>query len=138
MITNLLTRCRENGLRRTSALEAVLETLQQAGRPMTHGELSDAPKLKGHCDPATIFRLLQRLTDKGITRRLGLHERAAHFTLIVPDSHSDYLICTSCGSIEAVNAPCPVHALEAEIKEKTGFKNLYHELEFFGTCPACV
>jgi Fur family ferric uptake transcriptional regulator len=30
-----------------------------------------------------------------------------------------------------------VHELEEEIRQKTGYRNLYHELEFFGLCPAC-
>jgi len=131
MIDDLLERCREQGLRKTAALVGVLETLIEAERP-------EAKRLKGSCDQATVFRLLQRLTDKGVLRRLGLHERAAYFTLIVPGRHQDYLICTSCGSIDSVNAPCPVHALEEEIREKTGFTGLYHELEFFGVCPKCA
>ena len=39
---------------------------------------------------------------------------------------------------DPVDAPCPVHDLEDEIREKTGYQNLYHELEFFGTCPKCA
>jgi Fe2+ or Zn2+ uptake regulation protein len=81
---------------------------------------------------------LQRLAGHGIVRRLGLHERAAYFTLLVPGKHSDYLICTRCGRIESIQAPCPVHQLEDEIREKTGYRNLYHELEFFGVCPECA
>ena len=54
-----------------------------------------------------------------------------------PDRHSDYLICTECGSIDALEIACPVEQLEKEISEKSGFKRLYHELEFFGICPAC-
>ncbi len=104
---------------------------------MTLAELAGSPRLGDQCDKATVFRLLQRLTEKGIVRRLGLHERAAYFTLLLPGRHQDYLICTECGLIEAVKAPCPVHELEEEIRRKTGFRNLYHELEFFGTCPAC-
>jgi len=77
------------------------------------------------------------VTEKGITRRLGLHERAAYFTLLIPGRHQDFLICTSCGDIEPIKAACPVHALEKEIATKTGYANLYHELEFFGTCPKC-
>ena len=73
----------------------------------------------------------------GVHRRLGLHERSAYFTLLVPGKHSDYLICTHCGSIEAIQAPCPVHQLEEEIRRSTGYRDLYHELEFFGTCPDC-
>ena len=105
---------------------------------MTLAELADSPRLSNQCDKATVFRLLQRLEGKGIVRRLGLHERAAYFALLLPGQHRDYLICTQCGSIEPVNAPCPVHDLEKEIQFTTGYKNLYHELEFFGTCPDCT
>ena len=130
-------RCRDAGLRRTKALEELISTLLESGRPMTLAELATSPRLAEQCDKATVFRLLQRLIEHGIVRRLGLHERAAYFTLLLPGRHSDYLICTGCGSIEAIKAPCPVHDLEDEIREKTGFRNLYHELEFFGLCPSC-
>jgi Fur family ferric uptake transcriptional regulator len=137
VVADAIVRCRSAGLRRTRALEELILTLIESPRPLTLAELAGSARLTNQCDKATVFRLLQRLTDKGIVRRLGLHERAAYFTLIVPNAHKDFLICTECGSIETVQAPCPVHELEEEIKSKTGFRNLYHELEFFGTCPAC-
>ncbi len=133
-----IARCRDLGLRRTKALEELLSTLIEENRPMTLAELSASERLAHQCDKATVYRLLQRLTDHGIIRRLGLHERAAYFTLLEPGKHSDYLICTECGKIDSVKAPCPVHELEDEIRQSTGYKGLYHELEFFGTCPACV
>ncbi len=135
---DLLAKARAAGLRRTKALEALLSCLSEHNRPMTLAELSSCGHLAEQCDKATVFRLLQRLSDKGMVRRLGLHERAAYFTLLIPGIHRDYLICTECGSIEAIDAPCPVHQLEEEIRQETGFKNLYHELEFFGICPSCV
>ena len=136
-LDTLISRCRAEGLRRTKALEMLLSTLLESNRPMTLAELCDSPRLANQCDQATVFRLLQRLADKGILRRLGLHERAAYFTLLLPGQHRDYLICTQCGSIEPIKAPCPVHELEKEIRFTTGYQNLYHELEFFGTCPEC-
>ncbi|MCP5536906.1 MAG: transcriptional repressor [Akkermansiaceae bacterium] len=136
-LDNLITRCRAEGLRRTKALEELLLTLLEGDRPMTLAELAESPRLANQCDKATVFRLLQRLADKAILRRLGLHERAAYFALLLPGQHRDYLICTECGSIEPINAPCPVHELEKEIRFTTGYKNLYHELEFFGSCPRC-
>jgi Fe2+ or Zn2+ uptake regulation protein len=138
VIQETIQRCRTAGLRRTKALEELVVTLLESARPMTLAELAASPRLADQCDKATVFRLLQRLVGHGVVRRLGLHERAAYFTLLVPEKHSDYLICTSCGSIEAITAPCPVHQLEDEIRAKTGFRNLYHELEFFGVCPQCV
>ncbi|MDA0767029.1 MAG: transcriptional repressor [Verrucomicrobia bacterium] len=133
-----LARCRSAGLRRTKALEELIEALHDSGEPVTLSDLSDSPRLASLCDKATLYRLLHRLTDKGIVRRLGLHERAAYFTLIIPGEHRDYLICTQCGSIASINAPCPVHELEQEIRTTTGFQGLYHELEFFGICPKCA
>ena len=137
LLQDTIDRCRRAGLRRTKALEELLVTLLEAPRPMTLTELAASPRLATQCDKATVFRLLQRLLEHGVVRRLGLHERAAYFTLLLPDRHHDYLICTGCGSIEAITAPCPVHELEEEIRQKTGYRNLYHELEFFGLCPAC-
>jgi len=136
-LNSIISHCRAEGLRRTKALEELISTLLESNRPMTLAELADSPRLSNQCDKATVFRLLQRLADKGILRRLGLHERAAYFALLLPNQHRDYLICTECGSIEPIDAPCPVHELEKEIQFTTGYKNLYHELEFFGTCPKC-
>lgn len=129
--------CRNAGLRRTKALELLIDTLLAHDAPMTLAELAEHDNLAKQCDRATVFRLLQRLTDKGIVRRLGLHERAAYFTLLLEGRHQDFLICSDCGQIEAIDAPCPVHALEKQIAKETGFTKLYHELEFFGICPAC-
>lgn len=138
IVSQVIERCRDLGLRRTKALEELIATLVETNRPMTLAELATSKRLTDLCDKATVYRLLQRLTENGILRRLGLHERAAYFTLLQPGKHSDYLICTGCGKIEAVKAPCPVHDLEDEIREKSGYQGLYHELEFFGTCPKCA
>lgn len=138
VVQEIIQRLRDAGLRRTKALEELVITLLESERPMTLSELAASQRLADQCDKATVFRLLQRLAEHGVVRRLGLHERAAYFTLLIPGRHNDYLICTSCGSIEAIQAPCPVHQLEDEIREKTGYRNLYHELEFFGVCPACA
>ncbi|MDG2488943.1 MAG: Fur family transcriptional regulator [Roseibacillus sp.] len=137
-LAELIDRCRTAGLRRTKALEVLLDTLLKADRPVTLAGLEENPFLASQCDKATIYRLLNRLTDAGLVRRLGLHERAAYFTLILPGQHRDYLICTECGTITPIDAPCPVHDLEDEIRSDTGYLNLYHELEFFGTCPRCA
>lgn len=137
VVDQTIEQLREAGLRRTKALEELVRTLAENDRPMTLAELSASKRLANSCDKATVFRLLQKLTGHGVVRRLGLHERAAYFVLLVPGKHSDYLICTQCGSIEPIQAPCPVHRLEEEIRDKTGYRDLYHELEFFGVCPKC-
>ena len=131
-------RLRSRGLRRTRALDLLIREMASREKPVTIADLTAAESLREQCDPATIYRLLMKLEEHGMVRRLGLHDRAAYFILVVPGRHHDYLVCTGCGKIEAIKAPCPVHELEEEIREKTGYRGLYHELEFFGTCPKCA
>jgi len=131
-------RCRGVGLRRTWALEELLKLLIGAQRPLTLATLADSAALKDRCDKATVFRLLIRLEKNGILRRLGLHDRSAYYTINLPGKHNDYLICTECGVIETLDIACPVEKLEVQISQDSGFKKLYHELEFFGVCPQCV
>jgi len=133
----IIQKCKSAGLRKTKSLEELLHTLIEKQMPMTLAELAEAPRLINQCDKVTVYRLLQRLSGAGIIRRLGLHERSAYFTLLLPGICQDYLICTECDSIQTIKAACPVHALEKEIAATSGYKNLHHELEFFGICPAC-
>lgn len=137
-LSHLLTKCKESGLRKTKSLVALLQTMTEKSVPVTITDLIESPMLSDQCDKVTIYRLLQRLNENGIIRRIGLHERSAYFILLLPDRHKDYLICTSCNHIEAIKAPCPVHQLEEDIAKQSGYKKLFHELEFFGICPSCA
>ncbi len=137
LLDDALLRCRSAGLRRTRALEGVLKGLVAASKPLTLSDVADSPALRDGCDKATVYRLLTRLEEHGIIRRLGLHDRSAYYSMIFPGHHNDYLICTECGVIAKLDLVCPVEKLEAQISRESGFRKLYHELEFFGICPAC-
>ena len=134
-LERVLDRCREQGMRRTRALEGILAILIRSGTPLTYQSLADA--MKALCDRATVYRLLVRLEEKGLVRRLGFHQRSSHYALRFPDRHDDYLICTECGSIGTLDLGCPVEAMELEVSRRSGYRKLYHELEFFGVCPSC-
>ena len=134
-VKQAIARCRELGLRRTRALEELLATLVERSRPMTLAELAASARLADLCDKATVYRLLQRLTEKGIIRRLGLHERAAYFTLLQPGKHSDYLICTGCGKIEAVKAPAPSMTSKTKSVKKPDTRDCITNSSFSGLAP---
>jgi len=133
----LLATCRAAGLRRTHLLERVLAELQAHDEPVNIRELGQARGIRGACDPATLYRLLQRLEAIGLVRRIGLHERAAHFTLHRAHHH-DYVVCRECGDVATLAMDCPVEKLEREVGRRTGFREVYHELQFYGVCPQCV
>jgi Fe2+ or Zn2+ uptake regulation protein len=134
---DLLAACRAVGLRRTQLLENVLEVLRTHPEPVKIGGLLKARGIRGTCDPATLYRLLQRLEAKGIVRRIGLHERAAHYTLHRAHHH-DYVVCRECGDVATLKMACPVEKLENEVGRRTGFREVYHELQFYGVCPQCA
>lgn len=137
LLCQALDRCRERGLRMTKALEDVLRMLIESDKPLTLGDIADSQQLTSHADRATVFRLLTKLEKLGIIRRLGLHDRAAYYTMIFPGEHNDYLVCTACGRIDRLDIECPVEQLETQIATQSKFTQLYHELMFFGLCPNC-
>lgn len=137
LVSALMDRARESGLRKTRALANVLTILASSPKPMTLSEIASSDLLSSGADKATVYRLLQKLEERRILRRLGLHDRSAYYAVIFPGQHHDYLICGQCGSIEELCLACPVEALEKQVADESGYTGIYHELEFFGTCPTC-
>ena len=124
-------------MRRTQALQSVLQLLLESERPLTANEIVESPALRDRVDTATIYRMLLRLEEHAVARRLGFHGRAAYYTIRHVHRHDDYIVCTQCGAIEELDIECPVEALESQIEQRSGYRNLNHELEFFGICPVC-
>lgn len=137
LVETCVAQLRARGLRRSQGLDALLHHMAAHHQPATLADLAKVPRLAG-LDQATIYRLVMKLEAAGLVRRLGLHDRATYFQLVVPGHHHDYLVCTSCGKIEDVKLSCPVEPLEREVMQRSGYTQVYHELEFFGLCPACA
>ena len=126
---------RSLGMRRTRLLESVLRELAGRDRPVTIGQIEES--IGSVCDTATLYRMIERLVEAGVLRRIGFHERARYYELVIPGRHHDYLICTACGAIGDIELACPVDTLERELAERTGYTGLQHDLLFFGRCPEC-
>ncbi|MCB1275918.1 Fur family transcriptional regulator [Prosthecobacter sp.] len=133
----MMKRARDAGLRRTNALENILSILVHAHQPLSLADIAESPDLTSGADKATVYRILVKLDELSLIRRLGLHDRSAYYTILQPGRHDDYLICTQCGRIQTLDIQCPVEALEKQIEKESGFRKLYHELEFYGLCPSC-
>ncbi|MBL9179435.1 MAG: transcriptional repressor [Verrucomicrobiaceae bacterium] len=133
----LLERAKGEGLRRTKALENILSILVSAHQPLSLADIAESPELTSGADKATVYRVLIKLEELGFIRQIGLHDRNTYYTLVHTGHHDDYLICTQCGRIQRLDISCPVEALEKQIEGTTGFRKLYHELQFYGLCPQC-
>ena len=77
-------RAREAGLRRTRALEDVLSILIHACQPLTLADIAESDRLRSGADKATVYRLLMKLEERSLIRRLGLHDRSAYYILNLP------------------------------------------------------
>lgn len=127
---------READLRATPARLAVMSFLEKIDKPVDVNSVIDHLNINGiKADPATVFRMMNTLTQKGITMSIQFHEGKARYELASKEDHH-HLICESCGKIEDVSDTI-IPTLEKEIRNKSGFKVLRHSLEFFGICTAC-
>jgi Fe2+ or Zn2+ uptake regulation protein len=85
---------------------------------------------------ATVFRTLDLLADLEVLHRLHTEGGAHIFTVCPERSHHHHLRCTSCGTVQALEAP----GVEAEIVRlgaSVGFEVLDHVVELVGRCARC-
>ena len=102
--------CRVRGLRRTHALRELLRYLLKHNRPVNWTILSKEPEIRACCDPSSAFRVLVKLEEIGLVRRMGSPDRSYYFILTLPGEHHDYLICKGCGKIDDLDITCPVES----------------------------
>ncbi len=136
IIERIISDLRECGMRRTKALEELLQVMLAAHKPFLLSELSNLPGLAQR-DQATIYRLVMKLKDLGKVRQLNFGEKGNFFQLNLADHHHDYLLCQTCGEITEVPFPCVLRQVEQKLKNDFGWKNISHSLAFYGLCPSC-
>ncbi|HWL52885.1 MAG TPA: transcriptional repressor [Chthoniobacteraceae bacterium] len=130
--------CHDKGVRKTRARDALIHCLLELG-PISWRGLSESSPLSEICNPSTVFRLLVRLEEIGLVRRITVRGKPPFFTIGLPgDQHNDYVVCTECASIQNLHILCPGNRLEKQLEEEFGFRGVHHEFVFYGTCKACV
>lgn len=127
--------CHDADLRLTNSRRALLGGLALQTAPVTLKHLRQ--EAGGLCDFATVYRAIRLFEKAGVVRHVGLHQRFGSYVLLAPGEHLDFLVCSDCGSVSEVEGAQAVRELEQQIAARSGFHGLYHELEFYGTCPGC-
>ncbi len=123
-------------LRATPARLAVMKLLETSSKPIdVQTIISFLEKKDIKADPATVFRIVNMFTEKGLVKPIQLHEGKFRYELAnIADHH--HLMCNICGDIEDIS-DCNIDALEKDIKKKKQFTVTSHSLEFFGLCSNC-
>lgn len=126
----------EAELRATPVRVEVLKFLEKSKSPADAVDImSHLESLKISADPATVFRILNSFTQKGITKQISFNEGKFRYELASKPEHH-HLVCTTCGSVESFS-DCAIPALEEDIKKRKKFLVKSHSLEFFGLCRKC-
>lgn len=127
----------ELNLRATPARVFLMKLLENSEEPLDTQEMIDYLNRKNiKTDPATVFRIVNIFTKKGITKKLQLKEGKFRYELSSRNDHH-HLICENCGNIEDIS-DCNIESLEKDIERKKKFKVKSHSLEFFGICNKCL
>ena len=130
------TELNEVDLRATPARLALMSLLEKSDKPLDVKEMIDFLDKKDlKTDPATVFRIVNMFTEKGLVKPVQLNEGKFRYELKDKADHH-HLVCEKCGDIEDIS-DCNISALEKEIEKKKKFKVTSHSLEFFGICQSC-
>lgn len=85
---------------------------------------------------ATVYRTLAALAEVGAVDVLR-NEDGESLYRRCSATHHHHLVCRACGATVEVEGPA-VERWTRAIAREHGYADLSHELEIFGTCPACL
>ena len=125
------------GLRATAPRLAVLSLLHQAGRPLSHLDVTTALAGRGF-DRATLYRNLLDLTRVGLARRTELGDRVWRFQAVDTAHASDvhpHFVCTACGEVQCL--PAQAVAVSARGKGPRSLRRGDVEVQLRGVCDRC-
>lgn len=127
---------RKHSLKATPSRLAVLNLLEATNNPIDVATIFEyVKKQRIDADPATIFRIINILTEHGIAKQIHLGEGKFRYEYAAKAEHH-HLVCMQCGDIEDIS-DCPITTLEKAITKKKQFIIKKHALEFFGVCKQC-
>lgn len=135
-LQQLTAKLRSSNRRVTGPRAAVLEVMRDEAHPLTIRQIHNA--LTEPCDLATVYRSLRLLESMDMVKRFDFGDGTARFELLHhgDDGHHHHLICRQCKSVIELHG-CFSDTLQQRIAVRHGYRDVTHQLEFFGTCPEC-
>ena len=88
---------KDNNIKLTTARVKLLETLQEANRPMCYEEIKKDISM----DKATFYRNITKFEEAGILNAFESNDKKRYFEVKVnPHAH---FVCVSCNGVECIN-----------------------------------
>jgi len=104
------------------AAQEIHDRLRAAGRPV---------------GLASVYRVLDTLTEKGLLQRLELGDGVSRFEAVRADhEHHHHLVCDGCGKVETFSDERLETAIR-QVEHRSGFAVAAHDVVLRGACSAC-
>jgi len=137
LFQHYLARLRSRGSRITEARKTVLRVLCSGEHHMTSARVVERVQ---ETDPsigrASVFRVLELLTDLEVLRPVYLSSQGASYCLMEQDGHHAHIICPRCRRITEISE-CFFGDAERSIAEKYQREITGHVIELYGLCENC-
>jgi Fe2+ or Zn2+ uptake regulation protein len=122
-------------LRITKQKEAILEVLRgTTSHPTADWICNEVRKEIPNISLGTVYRNLRLLCESGGILELDLCGASSRFDARM-DNHYHFR-CEKCGQVFDVDEPVN-EEVDGRVARKTGFRVIYHRLEFRGVCKNC-
>lgn len=121
--------------RNTPSKTAVLSALERAGTALSHDKI--LVSIGDRIDRATVYRILNRFCDDGITHRIVADDGKQYFALCEGCSHEKHshnhfhFRCLSCDSVECLSS-------EVTVGLPTGYRAENFNGVISGYCGGCA
>lgn len=127
---------RSQGLRSTSARRSVYVALKSSSSPLSAAQIDEALNAAGIAiDLVTVYRTLETLERCDLIMRIERMKEGWRYAIRSTEHHHN-IVCSVCGGASPLEQ-CQLSRLERDLEQTTGFRNVRHSLQFFGTCPDC-
>lgn len=128
---------KHKNLKSTKHRQSVLEILARHNQPVSPEEILGLLHEMGiSISVSTVYRILEKLTEKGIILKTGMTEDRKGLYELRPTEHKHHLICIKCRKTLPIGE-CPFKDYERDIEDRFGFDITDHKLELYGYCRSC-
>ena len=123
--------------RTTKQKQLIMAVLRASPVPLTAGEIYARAAAEQHnLAKSTVYRNLEVLRERGEVCHGLLENGESLYEAARPHEHKHYMICKACNAL--VDLPeCPLHAMEEEIADTSGFQVTEHVVQLYGYCRDC-
>ena len=130
---------RGGGYRNGLARRAVVELLGRQDCCLTAQEIFDELRAEDRqVGIASIYRVLDLLTEKGLLQRVDLGAGIARYEAVHSGGeHHHHLVCDDCGRVEAFADDELERALH-KVERRTGYSVAGHDVVLRGACRECA